>query len=203
MRNNQPCTGSSSQANSAPISACTRKLNEIIEVWERAGVPYDNVVRSIDRCHLAACVVDRFRREQADLVGAIAEAKSLASDPAVHAYLEGCVRKWNLDEADAYRQLIVLAQGFISTPAEPAGFGFWFRVIHEDRWAAILARTGLEEEGLFKFIRHVMEDDGLSAPELYEKMIDLSDGTAPDATASAAALSIDPDADESSSDSTD
>jgi len=203
MRNNQTCTDSSRQPDSAAVSTCAWKLNEIIEVWERAGVPYDNVVQSIDRCHLAACVVDRFRREQADLVGAIAEAKSLDSDPAVHAYLEGCVRKWNLNDTDAYRQLIVLAQGFISTPTEPAGFGFWFRVIHEDRWAAILARTGLEEEGLFKFIRHVMEDDGLSAPELYEKMIDLSDGTALDASASAAALSFDPDGDESSSDGTD
>lgn len=196
MQDNMPCTDDSLPPESATVSACARKLDEILKVWERAGVPYDNVLRSIDRCHLAASVVDRFRREQTDLVEAVAAAKSLDSEPAVHAYLEGLVRNWNLDEADAYRQLIVLAQGFLSTPTEPAGFGFWFRVIHEERWATILARTGLDEEGLFKFIRHVMEDDGLSAVDLYEKMIDLSDGTVSDAYHSAEVLSFAPDGDE-------
>lgn len=197
MRNDVPCSDNASEPDSASIAACAQKLHEIIEIWERAGVPYDNVVRSIQRCHLAACVVDRFRREQPDLVEVVAKAKSLDAPSAVHAYLEGCVRKWDVSEADAYRQLIVLAQGFISTPLEPAGFGFWFRVIHEDRWATILTRTGLDEEGLFKFIRHVIEDDGLSATDLYGKMIELSDGCDADASTSAADLSFAPDRDES------
>ncbi len=197
MQDNRPCNDSSSQPNHMSNSACAQKLSEIIAVWERAGVPHENVIRSIDRCHLAACVVDRFRREQPDLVKVVAEAKSLDSESAAHAYLEGCVRKWDFGEADAYRQLIVLAQGFMSTPVDPAGFGYWFRVIHEDRWATILTRTGLDEAGLFKFIQHVMKDDGLSATDLYEKMIDLSDGPDADAPASGVILSFAPDRDES------
>ncbi len=198
MQDSWLCNDNSSEASSQSSSSCAQKLSEILEVWERAGVAYDGVVRSMDRCHLAACVVDRFRREQPDLAQAVAEAKSLDSEAAVHVYLESCVRKWDLGEADAYRQLIVFAQGFISTPTEPAGFGFWFRVIHEERWATILTRTGLDEEGLFKFIRHVMEDDGLSATELYAKMIDLSDGSGPDPSASVEILSFAADQDESS-----
>lgn len=197
MEDHRPCSEDSSGASSGSTSDCAQKFSEILEVWERAGVAYDGVVRSIDRCHLATCVVDRFRREQPDLAQAVAEAKSLDSDSAVHVYLEGCVRKWDLNEGDASRQLIVFAQGFISTPTDPAGFGFWFRVIHEERWATILNRTGLDEEGLFKFIRHVMEDDGLSATELYAKMIDLSDGNGPDSSASVEVLSFAADQDES------
>jgi len=193
----------SSVPNSPSIPTCVEKLGEILDVWERAGVSYDNLVRSIDRCHLAACVVDRFRQEQPSLVAAVAAAKSLDSEAAVHAYLEGVARNWSLDEVDVYRQLIVLALGYISTPSDPLGFGLWFRVIHEDRWAKILAGTSLDEDGLFKFIRHVMEDDGVPASKLYEKLVDLSDGHIGDESASGVGFSFEPDASESSSNATD
>jgi hypothetical protein len=151
------------------------KLSEMIELWERAGVNYEEVVHWVDRFHVAARVADRFRREQPTLATAMAKAKSLETDAALQTYLERWVRKWELDEPDAYRQLILLGQGFVTAPSDPAGFGLWFQVIHHDRWDAILEQTGLTADSIFDFIRHVMEDDGLSSLDLFERMIDMSD----------------------------
>jgi len=157
------------------IATYAEKLSEMIELWKRAGVQYEEVVHWIDKFYVAARVADRFRREQPALATAMAKAKSLETDAALQTYLERWVRKWELDEPGAYRQLILLGQGFITAPSDPAGFGLWFQVIHYDRWDAILEQTGLTGDSIFDFIRHVMQDDGLSSLDLYERLIDMSD----------------------------
>lgn len=158
------------------------KLSEMIQLWDQAGVDYEDVIHWIDRFYVAARLADRFRREQPDLAAAMAKAKSLDTDAALQTYLERWVRKWELDEPSAYRQLILLGQGFLTAPSDPAGFGLWFQVIHHDRWDAILEQTGLTGDSIVDFIRHVMEDDGLSSLDLYERLIDMSDRRATDHT---------------------
>ena len=174
MRDDSVCSSDSQKQPSSDGEMCAKKLREMIEVWEHAGLPYDEVAEWIDKYHLAARVAERFRREQPQLAAAMAKAKSLDSEADLHRYLEGWLRKWDLDETEAYRQLIILGQGFLTVPSDPSGFGLWFRVIHRERWAAIVERTGLGDDGLVDFIHRLMVDDGLSPLELYEGMIDMS-----------------------------
>jgi hypothetical protein len=183
MPDDKASTAEPSEEETSGAATYAEKLSEMIQLWERAGVHYEEIIHWIDKYYVAARVADRFRRDQPDLVAHMAKAKSLETDAALQIYLERWVRKWGLDEPSAYRQLILLGQGFLTAPSDPAGFGLWFQVIHHDRWDAILERTGLTGDSIFDFIRHVMEDDGLSALDLYERMIDMSDQGPSDHTA--------------------
>ncbi len=175
MPDDKACDAESSENNAAGAATYAHKLSEMIELWERVGVHYDDVGHWIDKFYVAARVADRFRREEPNLSTAMAKVKSLETDAALQTYLEERVRKWDLDEPDAYRQLIILGQGFLAAPSDPAGFGLWFQVIHHNRWDRILEHTGLNSDAVFDFIRHLMEDDGLSSFDLYERLIDMSD----------------------------
>jgi transcriptional regulator with XRE-family HTH domain len=153
-----------------------RKIRETIERWERLGVAYDNVAQWIDQLHVAACVAERFRREEPRLVEVVARVKSLRTEADAQAYLEGMVREWSLSEPEAYRRLVQTTQKFLAAalPRDPDQLGLWFKKVHPKRWATLLSRRKLDDEGeLVAFVRHMMQE-GLSPHEAYEGLIRLS-----------------------------
>jgi hypothetical protein len=81
-----------------------------------------------------------------------------------------------LDESDAYKRLIETTLKFLAAalPRDPDQLGAWFKQVHPKRWAKLLSRRKLDNEGeLIAFVRHMMEE-GLSAHEAYEGLIRLS-----------------------------
>jgi transcriptional regulator with XRE-family HTH domain len=152
------------------------KVKKLFERWEKLGIEYESVARWIDRWYSAAEVSERFQREEPDLAEIVKKVKSLKSDGELHAYLEKMVRDWQLDETAAYKRLIETTLKFLAAalPRDPDQLGAWFKQVHPRRWAKMLARRKLDNEGeLVAFLRHMMEE-GLSAHEAYEGLIRLS-----------------------------
>lgn len=152
------------------------KVKTLFERWDKLGIEYESAARWIDRWHAAAEVSERFHREEPDLADIVKKVKSLKSDAESHAYVEKMVRDWQLDEAEAYRRLIETTLKFLAAalPRDPDQLGAWFKQVHPKRWAKLLARRKLDNEGeLVAFLRHMMEE-GLSAHEAYEGLIRLS-----------------------------
>jgi tape measure domain-containing protein len=153
-----------------------RKVKELISRWERLGLEYGSVTDWIDRCYTAAHVAERFRQEEPELAEVVAKVKSLKSERELYGYLEGMVRDWNLEEVEAVKRLVETTQKFLAAalPRDPDQLGGWFKQAHPRRWAKLLARRKLDNEGeLIAFIRHMMVE-GLSPHEAYEGLIRLS-----------------------------
>jgi len=153
-----------------------RKVQELFERWHKLGIEHEAVARWIDRWYVAAQVAERFHREEPDLADIVKRVKSLKTDGELHAYVEKMVRDWHLDEAEAYRRLIETTLKFLAAalPRDPDQLGAWFKQVHPRRWAKLLARRKLDNEGeLVAFLRHMMEE-GLSPHEAYEGLIRLS-----------------------------
>jgi transcriptional regulator with XRE-family HTH domain len=159
-----------------PCGEYALKVKKLFERWDKLGIEYESAARCIDRWYAAAQVSERFNREEPDLAEIVKKVKSLKSDADLHAYLEKTVRDWELDEAEAYRRLIETTLKFLAAalPRDPDQLGAWFKQVHPKRWATLLARRKLDNEGeLIAFLRHMMEE-GLSAHEAYEGLIRLS-----------------------------
>ena len=159
-----------------PCEEYALKVKTLFQRWDRLGIEYESAVQCIDRWCAATEVSERFHREEPDLADIVKKVKSLKSNAESHAYVEKMVRDWQLDEAEAYRRLIETTLKFLAAalPRDPDQLGGWFKQVHPKRWAKLLARRKLDNEGeLIAFLRHMMEE-GLSAHEAYEGLIRLS-----------------------------
>jgi transcriptional regulator with XRE-family HTH domain len=152
------------------------RLRELISRWDRLGIDYHEITRWIDSAWIAACVADRFCREEADLAGIVAKVKTLRTEAELQTYLETMVREWGLDEAESYKRLVESTQKFVFAvlPRDPDQMGAWFRRVHPRRWANLLARRKLDDETeLVALIRNLLTE-GLSPHEAYEAIVRLS-----------------------------
>ncbi len=157
-------------------SEYSQKVGELFERWERLGIEYGDMAEWIDRWHMAATVSDRFCHDEPDLAEIVKKIKSLKTTSELHAYIEKMVHEWDLDESDAYKRLIETTLKFLAAalPRDPDQLGAWFKQVHPKRWAKLLSRRKLDNEGeLVAFIRHMLEE-GLSPHEAYEGLIRLS-----------------------------
>lgn len=156
--------------------AYAEKVKELVSRWERLGVDYQEIARWIDSAYTAARVVERFRRDEADLAGIVAKVKRLRTEGELQSYLEAMVREWALDEPESYRRLVESTQKFVFAvlPRDPDQLGDWFRRVHPRRWANLLARRKLDDEAeLVALIRNLL-GEGLSPHEAYEAIVRLS-----------------------------
>ena len=154
----------------------SQKVNVLFKRWEKLGIEDDEMAQWIDRWYTAAMVSDRFRHDEPDLADIVKKIKSLKTDSELHAYVEKMVHEWDLDERGAYKRLIETTLKFlaVSLPRDPDQLGLWFKQVHPKRWAKLLSRRKLDNEGeLVAFVRHMMEE-GLSSHEAYEGLIRLS-----------------------------
>ena len=159
-----------------PCGEYALKVKKLFERWDKLGIEYKSAAQWIDRWCAAAEVSERFHREEPALAEIVKKVKSLKTNAELHAYVEKMVRDWQLDEAEAYRRLIETTLKFLAAalPRDPDQLGAWFKQVHAKRWAKLLARRKLDNEGeLVAFLRHMMEE-GLSAHEAYEGLIRLS-----------------------------
>lgn len=156
--------------------AYAEKVKELVSRWERLGVDYQEIARWIDSAYTASRVVERFRREEADLAGVVAKVKRLRGEGELQSYLEAMVREWALDESESYKRLVESTQKFVFAvlPRDPDQMGDWFRRVHPRRWANLLARRKLDDEAeLVALIRNLLSE-GLSPHEAYEAIVRLS-----------------------------
>jgi transcriptional regulator with XRE-family HTH domain len=164
------------EGKTCPCDEYAVKVKRLFERWDKLGMEYENAVQVIDGWYAAAEVSERFHREEPDLAEIVKKVKKLKSDAESHAYVETMVQDWRLDESEAYRRLIETTLKFLAAalPRDPDQLGAWFKQVHPKRWAKLLARRKLDNEGeLVAFVRHMMEE-GLSAHEAYEGLIRLS-----------------------------
>jgi transcriptional regulator with XRE-family HTH domain len=157
-------------------SEYARKVNELFERWERLGIEHVQMAAWIDHWYTAALVADRFCGEEPDLAEIVKKVKSLKSDGELLGYVESMVHEWKLDQREAYKRLIETTLKFLAAalPRDPDQLGAWFKQVHPKRWAKLLSRRKLDNEGeLVAFLRHMMHE-GLSAHEAYEGLIRLS-----------------------------
>lgn len=158
-----------------------QKVHDLYQRWERLGADGRHLSQLLDRWCAAACVAEKFRHDEPDLAEVVARIKTLNNYGEVQMYLEGLLREWQLDEADAYRRLIETTQRFLAAalPHEPEPLGRWFKQVHPQRWLGLLKSGKLDNEGeLFAFARHMMAE-GLSPMETYEGLLRLSNGLPP------------------------
>jgi transcriptional regulator with XRE-family HTH domain len=155
-----------------------QKVHELYLRWERLGTDGREFSELLERWCTAACVAEKFRHDEPDLAEVVGTVKGLKNQGEVQAYLEGLLRDWQLDEANACRRLVEITQRFLaaSLPVEPEQLGRWFREVHPQRWAGLLKTGKLDNEGeLVAFVRHMMAE-GLSPLEAYEGLLRLSNG---------------------------
>jgi hypothetical protein len=153
-----------------------QQVEELFQRWEELEVDDGELAGLLDCWCAAGRVVEAFRKREPDLVAVIANVKSLSGPGDVQRYLEGLVREWNLDEAEASRRLVETTQRFLAAalPHDPQQLGLWFIDVHPQRWKRLLKVAKLDNEGeLFAFARHMMAE-GLSSLEAYEAILRLS-----------------------------